>query len=139
MADQKNQLRRIVKKLWIFYFSAVGLILLLLLLAGLGAFGYMPDLNELENPRSQLATEIYSSDRELLGTFYRENRTNTQYEDISPNLINALVATEDVRFVKHSGIDARSMSRMVFGVLTFNLRGGGSTITQQLAKNLFPL
>lgn len=138
MADQPLQLTKIIKRLWIIYLGMVGLFLLMLLLAGVGAFGYMPDLKELENPKSQLASEIYAADRVLLGTFYHENRTNTRYEEISPNLINALVATEDVRFVKHSGVDARSMTRMVFGVLTFNPRGGASTITQQLAKNLFP-
>jgi penicillin-binding protein 1A len=138
MADQPLQLTKIIKRLWIIYLGMVGLFLLMLLLAGVGAFGYMPDLKELENPKSQLASEIYAADRVLLGTFYHENRTNTRYEEISPNLINALVATEDVRFVKHSGVDARSMTRMVFGVLTFSPRGGASTITQQLAKNLFP-
>jgi penicillin-binding protein 1A len=138
MSEQRNPLGNTIRKLWKIYFGLVGLFILLLFLAGIGAFGYMPDLKELENPRSQLASEIYSADRVLLGTYYRENRTNTRYEEISPNLINALVATEDVRFVKHSGVDARSMSRMIFGVLTFNPKGGASTITQQLAKNLFP-
>lgn len=139
MSDNaKAQFRRTIKKLWIVYFGFVLLFLLMLVLAGIGAFGYMPDIKELENPRSQLASEIYSADKVLLGTYYHENRTNTRYEEISPNLINALVATEDVRFVKHSGVDPRAMVRMVFGVLTFSPRGGASTITQQLAKNLFP-
>lgn len=138
MADQTHQLARIIKRMWQVYFGIVGFIILMLVLAGIGAFGHMPDLKELENPKSQLASEIYSADGSMLGTFYHENRTNTRYEEISPNLINALVSTEDVRFVKHSGIDVRSMSRMIFGVLTFSPKGGASTITQQLAKNLFP-
>lgn len=138
MADNAQTLKRIIKRLWIIYTGAVVFFLLMLVLAGIGAFGYMPDIKELENPKSQLASEIYSADRVLMGTYYHQNRSNTRYEEISPNLINALVATEDVRFVKHSGIDARSMTRMVFGVITFNPRGGASTITQQLAKNLFP-
>ncbi len=138
MTGNIQQIKRIIKKLWIFYFSCVGLFILMLLLAGIGAFGYMPNLEELENPKSQLASMIYASDGTLLGTFYHENRTNTQYEEISPNLINALVATEDVRFVKHAGVDPRSFTRAVFGLLTLRPRGGASTITQQLAKNLFP-
>ncbi len=138
MSDNTLIIKKIIKKLWIIYLCCILLFILMLLLAGIGAFGYMPDLKELENPRSQLASEIYSADRVLLGTYFHENRTNSRYEEISPNLINALVATEDVRFVKHSGVDPRSMTRMVFGVLTFSPRGGASTITQQLAKNLFP-
>ncbi len=138
MTDRNGQIGKIIRRMWRLYFGAVGFMVLMLVLAGIGAFGYMPDLRELENPKSQLASEIYASDGALLGTYYHENRTNTRYEEISPNLINALVATEDVRFVKHSGMDLRSMGRMVFGVLTFSPKGGASTITQQLAKNLFP-
>ncbi|HRZ42777.1 MAG TPA: PBP1A family penicillin-binding protein [Bacteroidales bacterium] len=138
MSDRNGQLGKIIRRMWRLYLGAVGFIILMLVLAGIGAFGYMPDLRELENPKSQLASEIFAADGALLGTYYRENRTNTRYEEISPNLINALVATEDVRFVKHSGVDMRSMGRMVFGVLTLSPKGGASTITQQLAKNLFP-
>lgn len=138
MSNHSQKFRKIIKRLWIIYACLVGVFILMLVLAGIGAFGYMPDLEELENPKSQLASEIYSSDGVLIGTYYHENRTNTKYEELSPNLINALVATEDVRFVKHSGVDPRSMTRMVFGVLTFQPKGGASTITQQLAKNLFP-
>ena len=138
MSNRSQNFRIIIKRLWIIYACLVGIFILMLVLAGIGAFGYMPDLEELENPRSQLASEIYSSDGVLLGTYYHENRTNTRYEELSPNLINALVSTEDVRFVKHSGVDPRSMMRMVIGVLTFRPKGGASTITQQLAKNLFP-
>jgi len=138
MADKKKRIRWIIKRLWILYGCMLALFFLMLVLAGVGAFGYMPDLKELENPRSQLASEIYSADRVLLGTYYHENRSNVRYEELSPHLINALVSTEDVRFVKHSGVDGRSTFRMVFGLLTFSPKGGASTITQQLAKNLFP-
>jgi penicillin-binding protein 1A len=98
----------------------------------------MPTFEELENPKSNLATEIYSSDNVLLGTFFFENRSNADYRDISPNLINALIAIEDIRFEEHSGIDEKALVRVFYGVVTGNFKGGGSTITQQLAKNLFP-
>ncbi len=101
-------------------------------------FGPMPSFEELENPESNLASEVYSSDGELLGTYFIENRSNVNYRDVSPNLINALIAIEDVRFEDHSGIDTKALLRVVYGVLTGNSRGGGSTLTQQLAKNLFP-
>ncbi len=103
-----------------------------------GWFGAMPSFAELENPKSNLASQVISSDGVLLGTFFIENRSNVDYRDISPNLINAIIAIEDVRFEKHSGIDQRALARVAFGVLTGNSKGGGSTITQQLAKNLFP-
>ena len=119
-------------------------ILLLLLASGiiisvaLGFFGNMPTFEELENPRSNLATEIYSEDGKLLGKYYVENRSKTHYQDLSVHVINALIATEDARFEEHSGVDARAIARMIYGVLTGTDKGGGSTITQQLAKNLFP-
>jgi len=102
-----------------------------------GLFGGMPPLKELENPKTEQASELYSADGVLLGKYFYENRTPVAYEDISENVLNALVATEDVRFEDHSGIDLISITRAVVGVLTFNRKGGGSTLTQQLAKNLF--
>ena len=102
-------------------------------------FGEMPTFEELENPETNLATEIISADGKLLGTYYIENRSNVSYADISPDLIHALIAIEDVRFYEHSGIDLRALFRVAKGVATGNSdMGGGSTITQQLAKNLFP-
>ncbi|MBR6438548.1 MAG: PBP1A family penicillin-binding protein [Bacteroidales bacterium] len=102
-------------------------------------FGDMPTFEELENPETNLATEIISADGKILGTYYIENRSNVSYSDISPYLINALIAIEDVRFYEHSGIDKRALFRVAKGVMTGNSdQGGGSTITQQLAKNLFP-
>jgi len=102
-------------------------------------FGPMPSFEKLENPESYLASEIISSDGKVLGTYYIENRTNIHYQDLPPHLVNALVATEDARFYRHSGIDSKALLRVAFGVMTgtFDSRGGGSTITQQVAKNLF--
>ncbi|MEM6298102.1 MAG: transglycosylase domain-containing protein, partial [Bacteroidota bacterium] len=102
-----------------------------------GWFGGMPDLQELENPRTELASELRSADGKLLGKYFYENRTPIKYEDISSNMIDALLATEDVRFHNHSGIDLISTGRVIKGIITFNRQGGGSTLSQQLAKNLF--
>lgn len=99
-------------------------------------FGPMPNLETLENPKTNLSSELYTSDGVLIGKYYRENRTNISYENISPNLINALIATEDIRFEKHSGIDLQGS----FAILWYMLKGdkrGSSTISQQLSKNLF--
>ncbi len=102
-------------------------------------FGEMPTFEELENPETNLATEIISADGKLLGTYYIENRSNVSYADISPDLIHALISIEDVRFYEHSGIDKIALFRVAKGIATGNSdQGGGSTITQQLAKNLFP-
>ncbi|MBO7197654.1 MAG: transglycosylase domain-containing protein [Tidjanibacter sp.] len=112
----------------------------LLVLTNAGTFGKLPSFEELENPKSNLATEIYSEDGVLLGQYYVQNRSYVDYEEISPALVAALIATEDERFHSHSGIDFISLARV--GIKTIALgdsgQGGGSTITQQLAKNLFP-
>ncbi|RAJ94582.1 penicillin-binding protein 1A [Larkinella arboricola] len=99
--------------------------------------GEMPSVEELKNPKVAQSSEIYSYDKVLLGRFFTENRTPINYEDLPKPLIDALLATEDIRFYEHSGIDPRSLGRAAYGVLTGNSAGGGSTITQQLAKNLF--
>jgi len=101
-----------------------------------GLFGGMPTLETLENPKSELASELYSSDYVLLGKYFRYNRTPVTYEEISPNLINALIATEDIRFEEHSGIDFKGTLAIIYYKLKGDKRGS-STITQQLAKNLF--
>lgn len=104
-----------------------------------GWFGFMPTFEELENPNSELATEVYSTDGVVLGKYYHQNRTFVDYDGLSPNLINALIATEDIRFKEHSGIDLRGLLRVFKGLATGDSgAGGGSTITQQLAKMLFP-
>lgn len=99
--------------------------------------GELPTFEELENPDLSLATELYSADSVLLGKYYRQNRSPILFEDLSPNVVEALIATEDVRYYQHSGIDFRGLARAVFGVLTLDMRGGASTISQQLAKLLF--
>jgi len=116
-----------------FVYSIIGIILLFLF-ASWGLFGEMPSFEKLENPDSNIATEIISSDGEIIGKFYAENRVPVKYEDLPEHLVNALVATEDERFYEHSGIDARGTLRAV-GKL--GKGGGASTISQQLAKLLF--
>ena len=129
---------RWIKPFWRAYFILAGIVVLIFTLISLGWLGYMPSFTELENPSANLATEVISEDGILLGTYYRENRSNCKYADLSKPLKDALIATEDSRFYKHSGVDVKALFRVAGGVLTFHRRGGGSTISQQLAKNLFP-
>ena len=118
----------------------MGLTVLLFVFIATGVFGFMPTFEDLENPESSLASEIISADQQVIGTYYVENRTNAEYSELSPYLIQALIATEDSRFYKHSGIDLRSLGRVLWKSILQGDRsgGGGSTISQQLAKNLFP-
>lgn len=109
---------------------------LMITLTVFDVFGQLPPFYRLENPKSYLASEVISSDKQVLGTYYIQNRSNVTYKELSPNVINALVATEDKRFYEHSGIDfGRSFT--IFLHLLIGQKQGGSTITQQLAKNLF--
>lgn len=125
--------------LWSLYTLALLLFIIIMLLIGHGKMGFMPDFARLENPQSNLATELITEDGELLGTYFIENRSYVEFENLPPHLVDALVATEDVRFYRHSGIDLRSLARvLVKTVLLGQDEGGGSTISQQLAKNLFP-
>jgi len=94
----------------------------------------MPSMKELENPESAVSSEVYASDGSLLGKYYIKNRSNSKFSEISPNVFNALIATEDERFKEHSGIDGIAVLR---AIVFFGSKGGGSTITQQLALNLF--
>ena len=137
-AKPKKKILNYIVKLWLIW--SIGFIFVVTFFYGVANewFGPMPTFEELENPESNLASEVYSSDGVLLGTYFIENRSNVNYRDLSPNLINALLAIEDIRFEKHSGIDEKALIRVFYGVLTGNSRGGGSTLTQQLAKNLFP-
>ena len=134
------QTPKAVKWFWIVVTAPFALLLLLLLLTAAGLFGKLPSFEELENPKSNISTEIYSEDGQMIGSFYVQNRSYVDYDEISPNLVAALISTEDSRFYSHSGIDFISLARV--GVKTLALgnrsQGGGSTITQQLAKNLFP-
>ncbi len=147
--------RLFVRVMWVAVLSPFVLIISLLTMAGAGLFGRLPSFVELENPKSNLATEIYSDTGEVIGSFYIENRSYMQYDELfptdevnriwldgvdTPPVVAALIATEDERFTSHGGVDIPSLFRV--GIKTIALQnqsqGGGSTITQQLAKNLFP-
>lgn len=130
-------LKNIIKYLWIAFLSGIGFFILLVLLIIIGVFGKLPSTEKLENPESPLATEIYSTDGVIIGKYFNENRSNVSYEEINPNMINALIATEDIRFKKHAGIDWWGNLAIPFYLLKGQKRGA-STITQQLGKNLFP-
>lgn len=133
--QRKTFKKRVIIALWILFFSGIGIFLLLILFINLGWMGYMPSMKELENPKSALASDLYATNGELLGRYYIQDRSASEYEDISQNVFNALIATEDSRFYDHSGVDGRAVMR---AVILLGKEGGGSTITQQLAKNLFP-
>ncbi len=130
--------KKYIKAMWSIYFLLLAGVATIFFCIALGIFGFMPSFEELENPQSNLASEVYSADQEVLGKYFIENRSNVHYEDISPNMVKALIATEDIRFYEHSGVDIRALLRVIYGIATGNYSGGGSTITQQLAKNLFP-
>ena len=135
---QRLTTRRAVRIFWIVITAPFALLLVLLGLTALGAFGKLPTFEELENPKSNVASEIISEDGKMLRTFYIENRTFVGYDQLTPDLIAALVSTEDVRFYGHSGIDYVSLARVALRTIGLGqAQGGGSTITQQLAKNLF--
>ncbi|MBL0202040.1 MAG: transglycosylase domain-containing protein [Chitinophagaceae bacterium] len=124
-------MKRSVKFLWRVFIGGFIFVILMFTLANFGVFGKMPSVEQLQNPEADLASEIYSSDGILMGKYYTENRSEVKYNEISPNAINALIATEDERFYDHSGIDAKAFVR---AVVTLGRDGGGSTITQQVAK-----
>ena len=143
--SSKSDSRRGIRIVWISFAAFWVFLVLFFTMLSLGWLGFMPSFEELENPRSNLASEVWSADGEVLGYIGIENRSSLTYSEITNggknmNLINALVATEDVRFYDHAGIDARSLARVFFKTLVgrHSSSGGGSTITQQLAKNLFP-
>lgn len=124
--------------LWGGFIIGVSTIILIFSLISKEKIGYIPSFEELENPQTNIATELYSSDGVMLGKYYNENRTIVQFEDLSPNLVNALLATEDVRFYEHSGVDYRALARVLVKTLFLGQStGGGSTLSQQLAKNLY--
>jgi penicillin-binding protein 1A len=123
---------------WIIYGGIIGSVLLFFILLAVGLFGALPSLRDLENPQTALATEVISADGVVLGKYFEENRTNIHFENLPKPLVNALLATEDVRFYEHTGVDLKAIGRAVKGVVSRDSKGGGSTITQQLAKNLFP-
>lgn len=137
MAQKNKPVKNIAyyqKNFWRYFAFGISGMILFFLLASVGFFGKMPSFDDLENPDSNLATQILSSDGVILGKFYKENRIPVKYEELPKHLVDALVATEDERFYEHSGIDAK---RTFGAALKLGADGGASTITQQLAKNLF--
>jgi penicillin-binding protein 1A len=140
---KRRVIRGLVIALWMFFLLImVGLPLYLYSVSinFLGLYGGMPSFRSLENPESDLASELYSADGALLGKYFRENRVNATYDELSPNLVKSLIAIEDARFEEHSGIDEVSLGRVAFkSILLGQNAGGGSTLSQQLAKNLFNL
>lgn len=133
--------KRFFITLWVFFF--VGLMLLGGIFYGIfkGYIGYMPNIEQLQNPVNKFASQVFSSDGKLLGTwsYSKANRIFVGYDDLPQSLVQALVATEDVRFYEHSGVDIRALLRAIVkrGILQRKSAGGGSTITQQLAKQLY--
>ena len=135
MAKKKEtNFKKYIKRFWIIVLGGFASILLVFLLASWGVFGELPTFEELENPEKNLATEVISSDGVTLGKYAFKNRTPVGFSDLPENLVNALIATEDERFYEHSGIDFRGLAR---AIVKLGKGGGASTITQQLAKNLF--
>ena len=136
MTEDKK--KKIVRIFW--WLVTVPLVLVAVLLALVWAFAEIPTIEELENPDSKLATQVIAQEGEILTTYHIENRTFVDYDELAPNLVQATVATEDVRFYQHSGIDLKSLGRVLFKTLLMNRSslGGGSTITQQLAKTIYP-
>ncbi|MFY8214564.1 MAG: penicillin-binding protein 1A [Flavobacterium sp.] len=132
--NQEHDLTYFKKRFWKIFFYVLGGLTLFFLFASWGLFGSMPSFEDLENPDSNLATEIIAADGATIGKFYNENRTPIKYADLPKHLVNALVATEDERFYEHSGIDGRGTMR---AALSLGTSGGASTLTQQLAKLLF--
>ncbi len=136
-ATKKNQqlsVKKHIKTFWKLFGVCLFLVFLVFVLASWGIFGSLPDETSLENPEKDLATQIISSDGQVIGKFFKENRTPVQYEELPEHLVNALLATEDARFYDHSGVDGKGTVRALAFLGT---RGGASTITQQLAKQFF--
>lgn len=132
--QDKSDFKRYTRTFWKIFFYGLGSIAVFFLFASWGIFGSMPSFEDLENPDSNLATEIISSDGVVIGKYFQKNRSQLKYSDLPKNLVDALVATEDERFYEHSGIDGRGTLRAIASLGT---SGGASTLTQQLAKQLF--
>ena len=138
---KKNKLfNRIIIIFWIFFIGTFIILPFYIYSVSIdmgGLYGSMPGLKTLENPENDLSSELLSADGVSLGKYFRVNRSNVEFEKLSPALINTLIASEDHRFHKHAGIDFFGLLRAIYGTLTFNFAGGGSTITMQLSENLF--
>ncbi len=139
MALTEIQRKKFNHLFWKIFFSGVAIIVLSFSFIIIGWIGYVPNLEHLQNPIDKSATEIYSSDMQLLGRYFssNDNRIPLNFNEIDEDVINALIATEDERFYSHSGIDTRALGRAILSLVTNSHKGGGSTITQQLAKQLY--
>jgi penicillin-binding protein 1A len=134
-----NKYSGLIKLTWLLLWLPFLLLFLIIGSIALEIFVDLPSVQELQNPKSNLATVIYSSDMKTLGKYYAENRVSVKYYELDKDLVNALIATEDARFHDHSGVDLRALGRAVFGAVTGRSgSGGGSTLSQQLAKMMFP-
>lgn len=135
-----KKMKKYLLILWALVFAPFLLILLIVFMVSMQWFGPLPNVAELQNPKLNLATEIISCDGKILGKYYAENRVNVKFKELSPYIVNGLIATEDARFQDHSGIDLRGLFRVLFRTVLSRDQsgGGGSTLTQQLAKMLFP-
>jgi penicillin-binding protein 1A len=137
---ERSWCRKLIRFIWIAVPSFVVLIVIyiyLVILNPYNLFGGMPPLTQIENPENDLSSEVISADGVLLGRYIRFNRSQLTYDQLPPALVKTLIISEDHRFYDHSGMDFPSYVRVIWGLLTFNSRGGGSTLTQQTAKNLF--
>lgn len=124
--------------LWILLMGPFLSFFLIILLVNIGLFGDLPKVDELLNPKNNLATIVYSGDMKILGKYYSENRVNVNFSELDSDIVKALIATEDARFYEHSGVDAKAIGRAMTGFARGGNQGGGSTISQQLAKMMFP-
>ncbi|MFB6318572.1 transglycosylase domain-containing protein [Saccharicrinis sp. FJH54] len=138
-SKQPTSYKKYVLLFWSIFILGIAAVITLFWAISKGYLGYIPPIQEIESPKNKYETQLISSDNVVLGSIYfqGENRTKINYNDLSPYLVNALISTEDIRFAKHSGIDAKGILRAVTGVVTGRNSGGGSTITQQLAKQLY--
>jgi penicillin-binding protein 1A len=130
--------RRFILLTWLILLGPFLLFFLVLGLVSAGMFGELPKVDELLNPKNNLATIVYSGDMKILGKYYSENRVNVSFRELDEDIVHALIATEDARFYEHSGVDVKAIARAMSGIFTGGSKGGGSTITQQLAKMMFP-
>lgn len=138
-ANKQNKSKSIIKILWGIFIAGILSIVSIFILISAGVIGYIPDLEDLENPIDKYASQVYSSDGQMLGTYSlaQNNRIYSSYKDLPPYIVKALVATEDVRFYEHSGIDIKGLMTAIYRTFTAGKTSGASTITQQLAKQLY--
>ncbi|MEE1541183.1 MAG: transglycosylase domain-containing protein, partial [Paludibacteraceae bacterium] len=132
---------KLLVAVWVLFVLGIAGVVSIFVMINNGTIGHLPSVEELQDPKDKYASEIYSADNQVLGRYFQsgENRVFVPYKGISPDLVNALIATEDIRFREHSGIDGKSLLRAIVktGILQQSEAGGGSTVSQQLAKLLF--